>query len=86
MKLRDLIRKKEKAPEDLKAVIKPKGQILWEQVLQTARAKKQDAEDSIEVQSEVINLAIRKIQEIQQGFMTIDKKDIKGVSNETKKD
>jgi len=54
--------------------------------LQTARAKKQDAEDSIEVQSEVINLAIRKIQEIQQGFMTIDKKDIKGVSNETKKD
>jgi len=52
-----------KEPKDLKVVIKPKRQILWENVKAGAEKTIEVAENEIEVNKEVLKLANTKIKE-----------------------
>lgn len=83
MKLRNLFKKKDKKPKEPEIVVIPKEQQVWEIALANARATLEAAKKNLYaselVQTEMINLALRKIREIKEGVKATDKKDIKKV-------
>ena len=52
-----------KEPKDLKVVIKPKRQILWENLKTGAEKEIEGANNSIEINTELLKLANTKIKE-----------------------
>lgn len=69
-------KKKTETPKDLGLKLVSKEEALWQKVLDNATSQKLVAEESMIVQTAVINLATRKIQEAKIGFNATKATDI----------
>jgi len=58
-------------PKDLKVKVGSPDEILWQGVLNVAKGKLKEAEDTIKINREVILMAGRKVKEAQRKFRKV---------------